>query len=121
MTILKRRLFLLSAVVVMMSVFQVSASAQTRIRFKRGASSATVSGTLAKNVGKCFILGAREGQIIDAKLRSRTGKIQFPFYFGAGPYKGGTSYGTTTTDGDNEICIENDGNATTFSLTVSIR
>ena len=116
----KRGLFILMVAFVL-AVFQISALAQTRIRFKHGASSATVSGTLAKNGSKCFVLGAEEGQWIEANLRSRNGKAQFPLYFGAGPYKGGTNYSTTTTDGDNEICIENGANTTTFSLTVSIR
>lgn len=117
----KRRLFLISTFFVVLNIFQVSGMAQTRIRFKRGASSATVSGTLEKNASKCFVLEAREGQLIDARLRSRSSKVQFPLYFCAGPYKGGTSYSTMTYDQDNEICIENTGKAATFSLIVSIR
>lgn len=66
--------------------------AQTRIRFAKGRSSATVSGSIAENGSKCFILGTREGQSLEGRLRSRSGKVQFPWHSGAGSYKGGTSY-----------------------------
>lgn len=111
-------------ILVLIIILIVSSSdilAQTRIRFARGKSSATVTGTIAKNGSKCYFLSANEGQWLKAKLRSRSGDAQFLFYMGASPYKGGTSYETTTTKGDNEVCIENPGNSTTFTLTVSIR
>jgi hypothetical protein len=111
------------AVLLILLLIPASLVGQTRIRFKKGKSSATVTGTLAKGGGKCYVLGAREGQSIDARLRARRGKVQFMFVFGAGPYKGGTSYSTTAVDGDNEICIENyyRNRISTYSLTVSIR
>lgn len=109
------------AALMLLMMLSVTVTAQTRIRFARGKSSATVSGTIAKNGSKCFVLSAREGQWLDARLRSRSGSAQFLFIMGASPYKGGTEYGTTTSSGNNEVCIENPGSATTFSLTVSIR
>lgn len=94
--------------------------AQTRIHFAKGRTSATVSGSIAKNVSKCFVLGTRQGQELAGTVSSRSGKVQFPWESGATSYKGGTSYHTITNGGDDEVCIENTGNTTTFTLTVSI-
>ncbi len=121
MTFLKCRLFFATALILMLLATQFSAIAQTRIRFVKGRTSATVSGGLARNASKCFVLGTRQGQSFEGRLRSRNGKVQFPWHSGAGSYKGGTSYSDVANGGDKELCIENTGNATTFSLTISIR
>lgn len=96
-------------------------SAQTRIHFAKGRTSATVSGSVARNGSKCFLLGTRQGQSLEGRLRSRSGNVQFPWHSGAGSYKGGTRYSKVTDGGDEEVCIENTGGATTFTLTVSVR
>jgi|GEM_PF-2968958 len=93
--------------------------AQTRISFAKGRTSATVSGTIAHMGNRCFAVAAKEGQWINATLRSRTGQAQFLYVVGGGP-KGGTTYSTTAITGDNQVCIENFGPTTTFALTVSI-
>jgi hypothetical protein len=121
MNFLKRNLLFTTAVVFAVTAIQFSASGQTRIRFKPGASSATVSGRIAKDEVKCFVLGTNEGQDLTAVLSSPSKTIQFPFAFGAGPEKGGKRYTKTTSGGDEEVCIENFEKATTFSLTISIR
>ncbi len=121
MTFLNSRLFYALVVVLVLTAIQSSVLAQTRIRFTKGRTSSTVSGRIAKDSSKCFVLGTKEGQFLDAVLRSPSNKIQFPFAFGAGPEKGGKSYSKTTGDGDEKVCIENYGNAATFSLTISIR
>jgi hypothetical protein len=120
MTVLKRKLFFTVAVLVL-TTSQVSASGQARVRFAKGRTSATVSGAIARNATKCFVLGTRQGQSLAGTLSSRSGKVQFPWHSGAGAYKGGTSYNTITDGGDEQLCIENLGKATTFTLTVSIR
>ncbi len=94
--------------------------AQTRIHFVKGRTSATVSGSIVRNGYKCFVLKTREGQSLDATVSSRSGKVQFPWASGAGYYKGGTSHSRVTSGGDEELCIENGGNATTFTLTISV-
>lgn len=121
MIFLKRAFFIFLVSVSVLITFRYSASAQTRIRFKRGASSTTISGAINKNSSKCFTLGAKEGQEINAKLRSQSGKAHFQFVFGAGPDKGGTSYNTTAMNGDNQFCIENFGKPTIFTLNISVR
>lgn len=98
--------------------------AQTRIRFAKGRTSATVSGSITKNHNyKCFILGTRQGQEIRGNVSSQNGTVQFPWYSGAQGYEGGgtTHYSKLANGGDETICIENFGKTTTFLLTISIR
>jgi hypothetical protein len=105
-------------------LFSASLLAQnaTRVKFAKGKSAATVSGTIGKMKSKCFVLSTREGQQISAYVKSKSGKVQFPLYFGASPYKGGTSYEWVTNDGDSEVCIENLSKiSTTFTITISVR
>lgn len=103
------------------ALFNEQLVAQTRVRFARGKSSATMTGSIGRKASKCYLLGARDGQLIEAKLRSRSGKAQFLFHFGAGPYKGGEEYSTSAAHGDNEVCIENFDQPTTFFLTIWIK
>jgi hypothetical protein len=101
--------FLLSGIDVM---------AQTRIRFRRGASSATVSGTLAPGATRGFVLGARRGQILTATLSSGNNQVDFT--------QGNlhdTQYSMQVQrNGDVYISIDNHGRrATRYTLTVSIQ
>lgn len=118
---MKRKLFLTVAAVLGLTAIQLLAVGQTRIHFARGRTSTTVSGRIAGNSTKCFVLGTREGQSLEGTLSSGSGKVQFPWHSGAGSYKGGTSYSTVSDGGDEELCIENNGKVTSFTLTVSIR
>jgi hypothetical protein len=121
MTIFKRELFFSVATVLVLATIQVASAGQTRIHFPKGKTSTTVSGSLDKDGSKCFVLGTRKGQLLEGRLSSRNGKVQFPWESGTSSYKGGTKYSKVTDGGDEQLCIENNGNATTFSLTVSIR
>lgn len=92
--------------------------AQTRIRFRRGTSSATVSGTLGAGDTRGFVLGARRGQILTATLSSTNGQVDFT--------QGNlhdTQYSMTVEEnGDVYISIDNHGRrATRYTLTVSIQ
>lgn len=111
-----------SLIILLLSVWAV-AQTTTRLKFAKGRSSATVSGTIRKDKTKCFILQAKSGQEIVAKLWSKNGKVQFPFTFGADEFNGGTDFNATTKSGDNEVCVEHYlvKKATTFTLTISIR
>lgn len=97
-------------------------SAQTRIRFAKGRTSKTVTGTIGVNRGvaganyRTFVVGARAGQTISATVSSGNGKVSFAD-------NDSTSLRIRTSyNGDYEISIYNGGarNAT-YSLTVSIR
>ena len=108
--------FLVLALVALMSVSD--SMAQTRIRFARGRSSATVTGTLAPGATKDFILGARRGQNLSAVLSCGNGKCDFT--------QGNlhdTQYSQyVEANGDVYISIDNHGNRPTrFTMTVSIQ
>ena len=106
-------LSLLSVMIVLNSAGAVFAQAGTRVRFARGRTSTTVSSTIKKNAERKFILGARAGQTLSANISSRNGCVVL------GNQQTSESY--TTDKGDNWIdVINNCGNATTFTLTVSI-
>ena len=89
------------------------ASAQTRIRFARGRTSASVSGTIGRGARRSFVMGARNGQTFSGNVSSRNGCVKFT--------EGSTSNSFTTNSGDNFFSITNYcGRATSFVLTVSI-
>jgi hypothetical protein len=88
--------------------------ADTRIRFARGRTSATVSGRVASGGRVCYFAGARRGQSFSATLSSNTGKVQI-FESGDTAY----SY-EVETPGDQSVCVDNLGKSATYTLTVSI-
>ena len=87
--------------------------AQTRIRFARGRTSASVSSSIGGNSQRKYVLAAREGQTLSANVSSRNGCVVL------GNQETSTSYGTDS--GDNWIDLFNRcRSATSFTLTVSI-
>lgn len=102
-------------------IFLMAASdsmAQTRIRFARGRSSATITGTLAAGATKGFVLRASQGQVLTGTLSSTNGKADFT--------QGNlhdTQYSQTVEEnGDVYISVDNHGSrATRFTLTISIQ
>ena len=119
---MKKRIpyFLALAMIFVMSATDLSA--QTRIKFARGATSKTVSGTIGVNSGvaganyRSFVLNVRSGQTISATVSSKNGNVVFTDNDGTSlRYRASYS-------GDHEINIYNGGaRSTTFSLTVSVR
>ena len=88
-------------------------SAQSRIRFARGRTSASVSGGLSGGGTRTFVLGARYGQYLSANVSSANGCVKFT--------GGSTSSSFTTNAGDNYISVTNYcSRYTSFVLTVSI-
>lgn len=88
--------------------------AQTRIRFGRGRTSASVSGSMYADGVRHYILGARYGQYLSANISSRGNCVSF--------LEGSTSIGYTTQSGDNYLnLVNNCGRAASFTMTVSIR
>ena len=99
-------------------MINVDLYAQSRIRFARGRSSATISGTIPARSNRSFVVGASYGQT--ARVTVSPGNLQV---WTAGTPKG-QSGGTTfeTDDGDNEFGIYNPSNrAVRYTLTISIR
>jgi len=105
----------LVAVFAIAAFCSVSALADTRIRFAKGRTSATVSGRVAPGGRVCYVAGARTGQQLTATISSRSGKARI---FESGE----TSYSyEVEQSGDQSVCVDNLAGATTYSLTVSIR
>ena len=91
--------------------------AQKRIRFRRGASSATISASIAgKGYGE-YVINGRAGQVMSIDIRSGNGAV----LVNAG-HASGKNFTVEMTGGDHELTIVNEGRgATTYTLTVSIR
>jgi hypothetical protein len=92
--------------------------AQTRIRFARGRSSATVTGSLAAGATRGFVLGARAGQTLTATLSCGNGKCDFT----QGDLHDTQYSHYVESNGDVYISIDNHGSrGTNFTMTVSIQ
>lgn len=119
---MKRNISYLLALTMLFVMSVTDLSAQTRIRFARGSTSKTVSGTIGVNSGvaganyRSFVLNVRSGQTISATVSSKNGNVVFTDNDGTSlRYRASYS-------GDHEINIYNGGaRSTTFSLTVSVR
>lgn len=109
------KLLVLALVCVMASV---DVLAQARIRFARGRTSATLSGSIAANGSRSYVLGARRGQNLSAVLSCGNGKCDF-----AQGELHDTQYAEyVERNGDVYITIHNHGaRATNFTMTVSIQ
>lgn len=87
--------------------------AQTRIKFAKGGTSATVSRQISGYGEKRFVLTARYGQVLSANVSSRNGCVKFS--------NGATSLTYITQAGNNRIYLINSCRSQTgFSITVSI-
>jgi hypothetical protein len=109
--------FLILMMIGVMSVTDLSA--QTRVRFARGRSSASFSGTIRPGTGiRSYVLRARAGQTLTATLSSGNGKCDFT----QGDYEDTQYSQQIEEDGDVTFSIDNHGNRTTsFTLTISVR
>jgi hypothetical protein len=94
-----------------------SLTAQTRVRFKRGTNSATVSGRLSRAGVRSYVLRASAGQSLTATLSSGNGKVDFT----QGNVHDTQFSRTLDNDGDVEIMIDNHGGPTNYTLTISIQ
>jgi hypothetical protein len=92
---------------------------QTRIRFARGKTSATVSGNLSSYASRSYVLGARRGQTMTVRVSSTSGRVWVDI--GGNDVGRGTTIELRSTD-DYIITVHNEmGSATKYSLFVSIR
>lgn len=103
------------AIVAIVAFSNVAAFADTRIRFARGRTSATVTGRVAGGGRVCYFAGARAGQKFTAAVSSRSGRVMI-FESGETSYSYEVEQG-----GDQSVCVDNLAGATTYSLTVSIK
>ena len=100
-------------VLIAVAILSIASFAQTRIRFARGRTSASVSSSIGGNSQRKYFLAAREGQTLSANVSSRNGCVVL------GDQQTSTSY--VTDSGDNYIDLFNRcGTATSFTLTVSV-
>lgn len=105
-------------ITVILQMTSLELFAQTKIRFARGRSSATVSGTIPAKSNRYYVVGARSGQIARVSVNHRSLKI---FSDEAPKGESGSSSFETYT-GDNEFGIYNPTNrAIKYRLTISIR
>lgn len=109
--------FLIVAMIGLMSITDLSA--QTRVRFARGRSSASFSGTIRPGTSiRTYVLRASAGQTLTATMSSGNGKCDFT----QGAYEDTQYSQQIEEDGDVTFSIDNHGNrATNFTLTISIR
>ncbi len=106
------------AVLMIIGMTDSAAFSQTRIRFARGRTSTTVSGTVAGNGSRDYVLGARRGQMMTVRVTSNTGDVHVDI--GGNDMGSGTTIELRSTD-DYIITVHNEGRATRFSLYISIR
>lgn len=106
------RIFVLTVIVCMTCT---DGFADIRVRFARGRTSATMTGSIRGGGAVCYVAGARRGQTLSATVSSRNGRVNFRA-------TGDTSYSENMDyTGDHQLCIYNNRGPTTYTLTVSIQ
>lgn len=71
-----KKSLVISIVALIFTAFYVeTSSAQSRIRFARGRTTASVSSTIAGNGERHYVLGAQRGQTLTANVTSRNGCV----------------------------------------------
>lgn len=112
---LKKKMTQVLALAMISLLFGSQVFSQTRINFRRGSTSASVSGSLAPGAQRTFVLTAKSGQNLRGNISSGNGGVRFNHGESV------TTLGYVTESGDNYVYIINTGKkATNFTLTVSI-
>ena len=112
---LKRNFLRTFVVAVIVCMTYTDSFADIRVRFARGRTSATMTGSLRGGRAVCYVAGARRGQALNATVSSRNGKVSFRA-------TGDTSYSETfDSAGDHRFCLNNNGGLSGYTLTVSIQ
>jgi hypothetical protein len=106
------------AVLMIIGTMDSAAFSQTRIRFARGRTSATVSGSIAGYASRSYVLGASRGQTMTVRVSSNNGDVHVDL--GGNDVGSGTTVELRSTD-DYIITVHNEGGATRYSLYVAIR
>lgn len=103
--------------IAILSLFTVSFGSYqvNRIRFAKGKTSTVIRGTIPNADKICYFARGRQGQKLTASVTSKTGKVVI---FETGE----TSYTEHfRVNGDQSICVDNLGKASSFTLSVSIK
>ena len=106
------------AVLMIIGTMNSAAFSQTRIRFARGRSSTTVSGSLYSGAERSYILRASRGQTMTVRVSSNNGDVHVDL--GGNDVGTGTTVELRSTD-EYIITVHNNGGATTYSLYVAVR
>jgi len=106
------------AVLMIIGTMNSAVFSQTRIRFGRGRTSSTVSGTVSGGGSRSYVLGASRGQTMTVRVTSNSGDVHVDI--GGNDVGTGTTIRLRSTD-DYIITVHNEGRATRYSLYVSIR
>lgn len=109
---------LMAAMILLLSCSDLVA--QTRIRFRKGTTSATFSDKLTEGGQKYFVLNAKAGQKVTIRVTSGNNKV-IVVGLGIGDAGGAVLSEKIQNSGDNSIALKNTGKATNFRMTVSIR
>jgi hypothetical protein len=113
----RRKALRVVALLLMLVVPSADVLAQKRIRFRRGASSATVRGPIGAGGYTEYIVNGRAGQVMTIEITSGNGAV----VVNAGSASG-KSFSIDMTGGDHLLSVVNTGRrATNYTLTVSIR
>ena len=119
MNMLERRITASILVVALLLLNVVDTAAQTRIKIPRGRTSTTISRIIPASgddfLEWIFLVRAKKGQTMTVTLRSNNGKV----YFTGTKEKRERRYVEET--GDQSIAVINDGKATRFWMTISVR
>ena len=112
---LKRNFLRIFVIAVIVCMTYTDSFADIRVRFARGRTSTTMTGSLRGGGAACYVAGARRGQTLNATVSSRNGRVNFRS-------TGDTSYSETFDfTGDHRFCIYNNGGVSGYTLTVSIQ
>ena len=104
-------------VMLFLSAQDLMAQTQKRITFRRGASSATVTGRIGGNGYLEYMINGRAGQVMSIEITSGNGKV----VVNAGTATG-KNFSLDMSGGDHMLSIVNTGRtATTYKLRVAIR
>ena len=98
--------------------------AQTRIRFAKGRSAASVKGTLAPGGSRQYAINLRAEQTVIVNVSSGNSNVELEVSDVHGKFDGEFSYADVYTDanGDHWIKVRNKGNrSTSYTMTVSAR
>ena len=114
---LRRNAFQLVALALVLILSGSDLIAQKRIRFRRGASSATVSARIAGKGYAEYVINGQAGQVMSIDIRSGNGAV----LVNAG-HASGKNFTVEMTGGDHQLTIVNEGRGpTNFTMTVSIK
>ena len=114
----KKSLYLppITLVLLLVTTQSLMAQKEKRITFRRGASSATVTGKIGNKGYLEYLVNGRAGQLMTIKITSSNGQV----IVNAGTASG-KDFSVDMSGGDHQLSIVNSGKATTYTLTVSIK